>query len=79
VARWHRSSSRAPAHMRRYDPATWGEGPAAIRTWEMGALHWLRADESRSLPFGTYGDEVDVLQESVRLIREWASRHDRSP
>jgi hypothetical protein len=59
-------------------PRSGARGRRGIRAWQAAALDWLRGDELRMLPFGEFGDEVDVIRESARLTLEWA-RHDRRP
>jgi hypothetical protein len=39
-------------------------------------LAWLGADPARGMPFGEFGDEVDVLREVVRIKMRYTRSHD---
>lgn len=49
-----------PAELARFDPADWPTD--GVSGWSHAALRWLAEHRGRSLPFGEYGDVVDVLR-----------------
>jgi hypothetical protein len=62
-----------PEELCRFAPSEWpdaGCGHEALRAWQAAALAWLDGDERRALPFGEFGDVVDVLRESGRIGRQ---------
>jgi hypothetical protein len=54
----------APEQLCRFVPSEWAGG---LDEWRQAALTWLAADESRRLPFGERGDQIDVFRESARV------------
>ena len=74
MARWRRPDpSAVPEELTPYVESEWpGDNP--IGDWRDACLRWLRQVEGRQLPFGEYGDSVDVIRECLRLNMEWARR-----
>jgi hypothetical protein len=56
-----------PERLARYVPSEWPGGP---REWKAAALGWLEANPGRRLPFGEFGDGLDVVRVAVRYVRE---------
>lgn len=48
-----------PPELARFDPADW---PTGIYGWKDAALRWLAEHPGRTLPFGEFGDVVDILR-----------------
>ena len=74
MARWRRTDpSAVPEELARFVESEWpGDDP--IGAWRNACLEWLREVEGRRLPFGEYGDSVDVFRECLRLKMELARR-----
>jgi hypothetical protein len=66
----------APEQLARFVPSEW---PGGVDEWRTAALAWLGEDPSRSLPFGEYGDGLDVFREAVRIRRRAAGIPDAPP
>jgi hypothetical protein len=65
MARHRRTDlGQIPERLARYVASEW---PGGIGEWEAAALAWLREDDGRSLPFGEFGDSIDVLKMVYRL------------
>jgi hypothetical protein len=57
---------RRPEELARYVESEWpGDNP--LGAWRDACLAWLRESPGRSLPFGEFGDSVDVLRECLRV------------
>ena len=74
MARWRRTDpSAVPEQLARFVESEWpGDNP--IGDWRDACLRWSREVEGRQLPFGEYGDSVDVIRECLRLNMELARR-----
>jgi hypothetical protein len=67
MARWRRTDRAAvPEELARFVAAEW-RGSDPLGDWRNACLEWLREDKGRRLPFGEYGDSVDVLRECLRV------------
>jgi hypothetical protein len=55
-----------PENLCRYVPAEWA-GDDPLTQWRDACWEWLHADKDRSLPFGEFGDFVDVFREIHRI------------
>jgi hypothetical protein len=74
MARWRRTDpSAVPEPLARYVPGEW-PGADPLSDWRNACLEWLRKDPGRRLPFGEYGDSIDVFRECRRLKMELARR-----
>jgi hypothetical protein len=74
VAKWRRTDvSAVPEQLARFVAAEW-PGADPLGDWRDACIRWLREVEGRSLPFGEFGDSVDVIRESLRVKMEWARR-----
>ena len=74
MARWRRTDpSDVPEQLARYVESEW-PGTDPLGGWRDACLEWLREVEGRRLPFGEYGDSVDVIRECLRLNMELARR-----
>ena len=72
MASWRRGSAGGPEHLTRFCVLDWPGAHCtrdAIRRWEQACLAWLDESEARALPFGEYGDFIDVLSTGIRLDR----------
>ena len=52
------------------DPSIHGVGVAGIREWKRLALEYLTAHPGELLPVGQVGDQLDVVRQTVQLVRE---------
>ena len=67
MARWKRTDPSAiPEQLARYVPSEW-TGADPLSEWRSACLDWLREDDGRQLPFGEYGDSVDLFRECLRI------------
>jgi hypothetical protein len=74
MAKWRRTDpSAVPEPLARYVESEW-PGADPLGAWRNACLQWLREVEGRQLPFGEYGDSVDVIRESARVQMELARR-----
>jgi hypothetical protein len=74
MAKWKRTDPAAvPEPLARYVESEW-PGADPLGAWRNACLEWLREDDGRQLPFGEYGDSVDVIRESLRINMELAKR-----
>jgi hypothetical protein len=74
MARWRRTDpSAVPEQLARYVESEW-PGAHPVDDWRNACLQWLREAEGRQLPFGEYGDSVDLIRESARIKLELAKR-----
>jgi hypothetical protein len=74
MARWRRTDpSAVPEPLARYVESEWPSDDP-IGTWRTACFEWLREAEGRRLPFGEYGDSVDVFRQCRRVKMELASR-----
>ena len=74
MAKWRRTDPGAvPEPLTRYVESEW-TGADPIGQWRRACLEWLREDPGRQLPFGEFGDSVDVIRESARIKLELARR-----
>jgi hypothetical protein len=72
MARWKRTDlGTVPEQLTRYVESEW-PGGNPIGDWRDACLEWLREVEGRQLPFGEFGDSVDVIRESARIKIELA-------
>jgi hypothetical protein len=68
----------APEQLARFVPSEWpGEDP--LVEWRNACLVWLREAPGRRLPFGVFGDSVDVFRECLRVRRRAAGSPDPPP
>jgi hypothetical protein len=74
MARWRRTDpSAVPEPLTRYVESEWpGDNP--IGDWRDACIQWLREAMGRRLPFGAWGDSVDVIRECRRVKMEEARR-----
>ena len=74
MARWRRTDpSAVPEQLARFVESEW-PGTDPLGDWRDACLEWLREAEGRQLPFGEYGDSVDVFRECRRVKMELARR-----
>ena len=74
MAKWRRTDpSAVPEELARYVASEWPDADP-LGAWRNACLKWLREIEGRQLPFGEYGDSVDVIRESARIQMERARR-----
>jgi hypothetical protein len=74
MARWKPTDPGAvPEELARYVESEW-TGTDPLGAWRNACLQWLREVEGRRLPFGEYGDSVDVIRECLRVKMELAKR-----
>jgi hypothetical protein len=64
VRRRQTPSAAVPEPLARYVASEW---PGGINDWMDAALAWLNEDETRRLPIGQHGDQIDVIRESARI------------
>ena len=71
MAQWRRNVLAVPEELARFVPAEWPDAGCpheALQRWRRSALDWER-DHPDSLPFGEWGDAIDVMREAVRIRR----------
>jgi hypothetical protein len=74
MARWRRTDpSAVPEQLARYAESDWPSDDP-IGAWRDACIEWLREAEGRQLPFGEFGDSVDVFRECRRIQMELARR-----
>jgi hypothetical protein len=74
VAKWLRTDvSAVPEVLARFVASEW-PGADPLSDWRDACLSWLEGSPGRSLPFGEFGDSVDVIRECYRVRLEWAQR-----
>jgi hypothetical protein len=70
LARRKELRDQVPAEVANYDPSIHGVGVAGIREWKRLALEYLTAHPGELLPVGQVGDQLDVVRQTVQLVRE---------
>lgn len=65
--------SAVPQKLARYVESEW-PGPDPLAQWRDACIRWLQEADGRRLPFGEYGDSVDVFRECRRVQMELARR-----
>ena len=74
MAKWRRTDpSAVPEQLARYVESEWPSDDP-VGEWRRACLQWLREVDGRRLPFGEYGDSVDLIRESARIKMELARR-----
>ena len=74
MAKWRRTDPSAlPEQLARYVESEWPSDDP-VGEWHRACLQWLREVDGRPLPFGEYGDSVDLIRESARIKMELARR-----
>ena len=74
MAKWRRTDpSAVPEPLARYVESEW-PGGNPVGDWRDACFQWLREVDGRRLPFGQFGDSVDVIRECVRIKMEMAKR-----
>ena len=74
MARWRGTDPAAvPEELARFVESEW-PGVDPLGDWRDACIRWLREVEGRQLPFGEFGDSVDVVRECLRVKMEWARR-----
>ena len=74
MARWRRTDPTAvPEELARYVES---ERPSTdpLGEWRTACLEWLREADGRQLPFGEYGDSVELFRQCRRVKMELARR-----
>jgi hypothetical protein len=61
-----------PEELARFVPGEWpGACPhEQVRAWSKACQAWLAGEPGRELPFGEFGDVLDVLREDLRISRQ---------
>ena len=73
MAKWLRTDrSAVPERLARFVASEW-PGADPLSEWFAACVAWLREAPGRSLPFGEYGDSVDVIRECFRV--RWNGRN----
>lgn len=74
MAGWRRQVQCVPEELARFVVSEWPSARCpheALMMWWRACLAWLAEDSGRrALPFGEYGDCVDVLREAGPLRRQ---------
>jgi hypothetical protein len=65
MAEWRANLDAVPERLQRFVMAEWDGDPSA---WGEECLRWLDNHPGRRLPFGPYGDRIDVIR-AVRELR----------
>ena len=74
MAKWRRTDPAAvPEELARFVESEW-PGADPLGAWRTACLAWLAEVEGRQLPFGEYGDSIDVFRECRRVKLEMARR-----
>jgi hypothetical protein len=71
MAGWRRNVQAVPEELARFVPSEWpdaGCSHEALQQWWRAGIAWEK-DHPDSLPFGEYGDFIDVLREAERIRR----------
>jgi hypothetical protein len=77
MAKWLRTDpSAVPEELARFVPSEW-PGVDPLTQWREACLRWLQESPGSSLPFGQFGDSVDVIRECRRINMGWARDADR--